>query len=184
MSEADGGEPSAEERAQARALARLVDGLVAGAMPPPALPAEDRALLETATSIRAALTEQRLDPARRDALLVGLAGRVGTYHTPLTSRPLESRPAQQKWRRAAPWAVAAVAAAAAVFFAIRPPAGRAPEVAAPAEIPVTQRSRPADTLIGEIPRSASGDASARMDVIYADRLAGYRSVILSRGGAR
>jgi hypothetical protein len=174
MTEGDGGEPTAEERAQARSLARLVDGLVAGAIPPPALPADDRALLETATMIRAGLTEQRLDPARREKLFERLppatSGWVGSYHTPLTS-----------WRRRAPWIVAAVAAAAAVILALKPPVEQpARHADGPVDLPLTQQSRPADPLIGEIPRAASGDASARMDVIYADRLAGYRSVLLQR----
>ncbi len=170
LTESDGGEPTAEERVQARSLARLVDDLVAGAAPPPALPAEDRALLETATMIRAALTEQRLDPARRDELFARLERRP-----PATT-------GRGAWRRRAPWIVAAVAAAAAVILAIRPPPPAPLPSAAQAEVPITQQSRPADPLIGEIPRAASGDARARMDVIYADRLAGYRSVLFRRGG--
>jgi hypothetical protein len=41
--------------------------------------------------------------------------------------------------------------------------------------------RSADALIGPISRESAGDASARIDAIYADRLDGYRERRLARG---
>jgi hypothetical protein len=81
-----------------------------------------------------------------------------------------------------PWALTAVAAAAALFLALQRPA---PEHTAslpePASLSEIHRSRPADALIGQIPRDRAERASDRLDVIYADRMAGYRDLRL-RGG--
>ena len=90
-----------------------------------------------------------------------------------------------------PWTVAGVAAAAALILVlIRPPAPTpGPQVAenlpAPS-LPLHQQSRPTDTLIGEIPRAHVGHARQRIDMIYADRMAGYRALRLqgSTGGER
>jgi hypothetical protein len=51
------------------------------------------------------------------------------------------------------------------------------------ETPVAEHltSRPADPLIGPISREHAGDASTRIDTIYADRLDGYRERKLARG---
>ena len=44
-------------------------------------------------------------------------------------------------------------------------------------------SRPADALIGPIARDRAGDASARIDAIFADRLDGFRTRRLARRAA-
>jgi hypothetical protein len=53
-----------------------------------------------------------------------------------------------------------------------------PEAGAPvaeaAELPARWLSRPADPLIGPIARERAGDASGRIDHIFADRLDGFR----------
>jgi hypothetical protein len=93
-------------------------------------------------------------------------------------------------RRWAPWMIAGastlVAAAAIAMLWLRP----APQPAAPVAevVPARWTSRPADPLIGPIPRERAGDAGARIDHIFADRLEGFRErrmnprVSGSRGG--
>jgi hypothetical protein len=92
-------------------------------------------------------------------------------------------------RRWAPWAVAAtttLVAAAAVLLWLRAPAKVAAvpaTAAASVSVPTTWKSRPADPLIGVIARERAGDASTRIDTIFADRLDGYRERRL-QGGER
>jgi hypothetical protein len=45
-------------------------------------------------------------------------------------------------------------------------------------------SRPSDALIGPIEREQAGDASARLDTIFADRLDLYRERRWSRHGGK
>ena len=49
------------------------------------------------------------------------------------------------------------------------------------QVPTAWKSRPADPLIGRIPRERAGDAGTRIDTIFADRLEGYRGRTLARG---
>jgi hypothetical protein len=95
--------------------------------------------------------------------------------TPITA-------ARKRW---VPWAIATgssiVAAAAIAMLWLRAPQ-QAPMAAA--ATPATWTSRPADSLIGPIERERAGDASARIDTIFADRMDGYRERRLSRGGKR
>jgi hypothetical protein len=87
-----------------------------------------------------------------------------------------------RYFRALPWAMASVAAALLlVLWQSR--TGRlspaAPTVVAQrAPLDTVHRSRPADVLIGEIPRSRADAARTRIDMIYADRLIGYRDLRL------
>jgi hypothetical protein len=89
------------------------------------------------------------------------------------------RPPMRRW---APWAIAGasalVAAAAIAMLWLRGP------VAGPAvaRMPSEWTSRPADPLVGPIARDRAGDASARIDAIFADRLDGFRARRLARGG--
>jgi hypothetical protein len=174
-------EPSPSERIRARGFADVIDKVVAG-RPPAAMSADDRALAEVATAIRAASGAVVLAAARRDAI-VESALRRAIAETTAPQRRAESdaphvaasRP--RRWRQAAPWAIAAastaMAAAAALALWVRP-APSAPGPIAVRELPEHQRSRPADALVGRIPREHAGDAAARLDTIYADRLAGFR----------
>lgn len=173
-------EPTASERAHAKTFADLVDKTLAGRTPP-AVSADDRALLEVATVIRAASGNVPLSPGKQrsiveDALRQAIGGGPATSMpgvTPITA-------ARRRW---VPWAIAtgssivAAAAIAMLWF-------RAPVQAPAAATPTTWTSRPADSLIGPIARERAGDASARIDTIFADRMDGYRDRRLSRGGKR
>ncbi len=209
-----GAEPTAAERARARAFGDLIDKVVAGRAPA-AMPADDQPLVEVATVIRAATGKEALAPARSSAIveaalaraiegLAGDRGRArerdgvepttgGAHHGP-AARPAQHHadgiiPLERGWRRRAPWLVAGgatvLAAAAAILLMLRGPerAVEAPTQTASAErapLPLDQRSRAADALIGPIPRERSGDAVSRIDAIFADRLDGYRARTLSR----
>ncbi|HUJ58561.1 MAG TPA: hypothetical protein VLX92_08715 [Kofleriaceae bacterium] len=171
--------PSAAERAHAKTFADLVDKTLAGRTPP-AMSADDRALLEVATVIRAAAGNVELPAARQrsaveDALRLG-AGGAGTSGS---VAPI----ARGRTRRWAPWLVAsgtsALAAAAVLVLWLRPV--QRVTVTAPAELPTAWRSRPADPLVGRIARGDDADAATRIDAIFADRLDGYRDRELGGG---
>ena len=154
MSRRDDDPPAGErEQAEAARFARLVDDLVAGAPPPPALDLDARALLDTAALLRP------LGDARRDSLVdAAFAGR----------RPPAAR---RLWLGSA-----LLVAAAALLLLVVAPGRTAPRG------PASQASRPADALVGPIDRADRDAARARADLIFADRLAGYRQLAL--GGRR
>jgi hypothetical protein len=159
-------EPTAAERAKARTFAELVDKTLAGRTPP-AMSADDRALLEVATVIRAASADVELPSARqRSAIEDALRRGVGGVGAGRGAPPIE----RGRVRRWAPWAVATattlVAAAAITLLWVRVPR--------PVAAPVGALSGPTDRLIGPIAREHAGEASARIDTIFADRLDGYR----------
>ncbi|HTE55523.1 MAG TPA: hypothetical protein VK698_31935 [Kofleriaceae bacterium] len=83
-----------------------------------------------------------------------------------------------------PWAVASLAAAAAVVLFVTRPAEElaAPRaaIARPIRLSVSNTSRPADPLIGIIARRDAGSASERLDVLFSDRMDGYRDLRLRR----
>jgi hypothetical protein len=173
-------DPTPAELAHARRFAELVDKTLAGRTPP-AMSADDRALLEVTTVIRATRGQLELAPARRHAVVEdALRQAIGAGPSPGGSvTPLARGPA----RRWAPWAVAGastlVAAAALLALWLRPAEpSRSASLGVPpgrAAVPVEWRSRPADALIGPIARDHAGDASARIDTIFADRLDGFRA---------
>ncbi len=169
------------ERAHAKTFADLVDKSLAGRSTPPAMSADDRALLEVATMIRAGSGNVELGAAKRRSIVedalrqaVGGAG-AGTSGSVV---PIER--ARRRWM---PWAIAAtstlVAAAAVLLLWLRPQG--IDHVAPVARRPAHQISRSADALIGPISRDRAGDAMSRIDAIYADRLDGYRELQLARG---
>jgi hypothetical protein len=179
-------EPTAEEIARAGSLAKLVDRLLAGSPPPPALPAEDRVLLDAATMIHSAHVRAELGARQVNALVAdalgGDRGRVLAFPDKAEASAGEVIDLRSRSRRiglitASVLAVAAAAAAVWFFVTARP---QAPVVAAPT-LPTIMRSRSAGPLIGQpIPTAASADARARLDLVFADRLAGYREVIFRR----
>ncbi len=198
-------EPTAAEKARARAFGELVDRVIAGRGAPAAMSPDDRALVEVATVIRGASGTLELDPDRASSLIdAALVAAVDTgEHRPRSASlpppvgggsvtPLISgeRIARRFVRRFVPLAIgiAAAAAAAIIGFETGADRQRAPHPAAPAPAPLaeTLRSRPADDLVGVISRDRDGDAATRIDAIYADRLDGYRELSLRhvKGGAR
>jgi hypothetical protein len=177
---APGDEPSAAERAHAKAFAELVDKTLAGRTPG-VMNTDDRALLEVATVIRAASGNVELAQPRRRLLIEdALRQAVGARSLGMSGSISTLRPS--KWKRFAPWSVAATSmlvAAAAVMLWLRAPR-HAIEIAPTAQLPLAQQSRPADALVGPIAREHAGDARSRIDAIFADRLDGYRELQFGR----
>ncbi len=178
-------EPTAAERAHAKTFADLVDKTLSGRTPP-AMSADDRALLEVATVIRAASGNVQLSPGKQrsvveDALRQAIGG-------PSTSLPGVTPITQARGRRWVPWTIAAVStvvAAAAILLLWLRTSQHQPVAAA--SLPTAWTSRPTDPLIGPIAREHAGDASSRIDYIFADRMDGFRERRLSRpshGGKR
>lgn len=170
--EDQGLEIAPEERARAQSLGRLIDAMLAGQPAPPALEAEERALLETATAIHAAMGRVTLGEERRRAIVEGVfappaAGRRAPT-APSAAAPAP-RPARRPGR-SLPWVAAAIAAAAAALVLVLRPLARLESPAA-----ARPRLRSPSALVGPIPDHAQGDATARIDLIYADRLAHYRA---------
>jgi hypothetical protein len=178
-------EPTAAERTYARTFADLIDKTLAGRTPP-AMSAEDRALLEVATVIRAASGKVALPAPRQHALIedalrqsVGGAGAASAASGGVV--PI----ARARARRWVPWTIAGasvlVAAAAVLLVWLRAPERAPATAAADPAVPVSWTSRPTDSLIGPISAERAGDASTRIDAIFADRLDGYRERRLARG---
>jgi hypothetical protein len=177
-------EASPAERAHARTFAELIDKTMAGRTPA-AMSTDDRALLEVATVIRATAGALSLGAARQrsvveDALRQAIGGE------PAASRRLAATHEPTRVRRWAPWLVSAttslVALAAIAMLWLRPAHRVAPSAAAARKLPISWTSRPSDPLIGPIAAEHAGDASARLDYIFADRMDGYRERRLARGG--
>jgi hypothetical protein len=173
-------EASASERMRAKSFGELVDKTLTGRTPP-AMSADDRALLEVATVIRAASGNVELAPAKRRSIVEdALRQAVGGVGAATSGAAVPITRARRRW---VPWAVAGasalVAAAAVLLLWLRGPE-RVIE-RQPVAMPEHWKSRPADDLIGPIPANRVGDASSRIDAIYADRLDGYRERQLARG---
>lgn len=174
-------EPTAAELAHAKTFASLVESGRA----PAAMSTDDRALLEVATMIRATAGGLELAAARKSSLVeAALRQAIGGVSPALPVAIAAPIVAIQSRRRWLPWSIAATtsAVAAAAIFAlwIRAPHVQTTAVAAPA----SWMSRPSDGLIGPIAREHAGDASTRIDAIFADRLDGYRERTYARGGRR
>ena len=173
-------EPTVAERAHAKTFAELVDKTLAGKAPA-AMSADDRALLEVATVIRAASGNVELAANKRRSLVEDALRQAVGAKGPAASGGHAAIPFNRsRARRYAPWAIAGtttLVAAAALLLWLRGP--QTTVVTRPvAELPETSKSRPADPLIGPITREHAGDASARIDTIFADRLDGYRELRL------
>ncbi|MBA3456250.1 MAG: hypothetical protein H0T42_24330 [Deltaproteobacteria bacterium] len=179
-------EPDAEatpsERAHAKTFADIVDKTLGGRTPV-AMSADDRALLEVATVISAANGGMELSATKQrsiveDALRQAVGG-VGSGASG-SATPI----ARARGKRWMPWAVAAastaIAAAAVLVLWLRAPQ-QTTVVHETAQVPTSWTSRPADPLVGPIAREHAGDASSRIDYLFADRLDGYRERRLSGG---
>jgi len=177
-------EATPSERMHARTFADIIDKSLTNKTPA-AMTADDRALVEVATVIRAAngkigLAAEKQRSIIEDALRQAIGGAGAPKSGAVT--PI----GKAKNRRWVPWAVTAVstmiAAAAVLVLWLRAPKTIVQEHDV-AKLPETWRSRPVDPLIGPIARESAGDASSRIDYIFADRLDGYRDRRLSgRGG--
>jgi len=185
-------EPTASELAHARRFAELVDKTLSGRTPP-AMSADDRALLEVATVIRAAHGSLELAPSQQRAVVEdALRQAISTPASAGRGQVTSIAEGRSRLRRRAPWIVAGtstlVAAAAIALLWLRVPgpgdAARGNPVARGAEVPQEWISRSADALVGPIARDHAGDAGARIDAIFADRLDGFRTRRLARGGKR
>ncbi len=186
----------AAEKARARNFGDLIDKVLAGRSPA-AVPADDRALLEVATVIRAASRPPELGSTRtrsivESALATAIERRGGGRLTDPSLPVPGVVPIARARARRAPWIIAGVtslvAAAAIALLLAQPTRSAAPPAPATAEVPMHLRSRPADALIGVIAPAPSLDAASgatvsRIDTIYADRLAGFRERTLD-GAAR
>jgi hypothetical protein len=194
------------EQARAEAFGNWLDGLAAGDPLPPAMDSEDRALLETATMVLASSHAMELPPERTRRLIdQALEGAMlgsrpdrpfgvisGSFPRRATSSEeragrssteLVGRRRADRVLRHLPWAVASLAAAAAIVLFMTRPAEESPKVEAPARplrLSVSNTSRPADPLIGPIHMRDAARASERLDVLFADRLSGYRDLQLRR----
>ena len=152
---------------------------------PPAMSADDRALLEVATVIRAASGQVELAASvRRSVVEDALEQAVGGV--PAASTSLGgggATPIAAARRRWLPWSVAGVSTgvAAAAVVALWLGVGARPANAPAATRRAVATVRSADELIGPIAREHAGDASDRIDAIFADRLDGYRAELY--GGA-
>ncbi|HSS01155.1 MAG TPA: hypothetical protein VLM79_29055 [Kofleriaceae bacterium] len=171
-------EPTPAELAHARRFADVVEKTLSGRTPP-AISADDRALLEVATVIRATRGNLDLAPAAARSIVEdALRQAIGEAPAGGGTAPF-ARPPMRRW---APWVVAGastmVAAAAIALLWLRAPTAGP----ATAGVPAEWMSRPADALVGPIARDRAGDASARIDAIFADRLDGFRAQRLARGG--
>lgn len=183
----DEDEPPASpiEQAEAAAFARRVADLLDGEPLAPAMAVDDRAMVIAAGQILASSNVVELDPVRQRRIIdrafeLGASSHAAVEVDSSASWPAPRRQAERAMR-ALPWAVASIAAAAAVvLFVIRPTDRR--EARDPAALPIEMTSRASDDLVGRIPRAEVSAASARVDAIWSDRMAGYRALRL--GGPR
>ena len=193
------------ERLRAERFASLISTVIVGERLPPAMDPDDRMLVDVAAMIRASTGEVALSPDRARDLTSEALQRAGASSRPASISSLQAVAAEpaspdteadelgarrrSRLKRVLPWTVTALSAAAVLALWLARPTpkhlGRTTE--APS-LPLGQRSRPADPLVGIIARADSHRASARIDAIYADRLDGYRTLNLSaklpRGGSR
>lgn len=176
-------EATAQERARARSFAELVDKTLAGRTPG-VMTADDRALLEVATVIRATTGEAELAREKRSSIVeAALRKAVGDTRKPAAAAIAVVPVTRARRAPRAPWIVASASmlvAAAAVVLWIRGPRHEQVHVPTTA-LPENQTMRPTDPLIGPIPHE-HGDTTARIDTIFADRLDGFRDRRF--GGAR
>jgi len=197
------------EKARAESFASLLDDMVDGKPSPAAMAADERELLTAATMIHASTNEAELDASKRDELInkafqqtlpeqvrpeqlrsvddASADSGKGSISSLAELRERKESKAKNNSGQKLPWLIAAVAAAAAVFFALNPPT-RSSKTATRVEtrivdttpVSAQHRSRPADPLIGRIANTQSAAASQRLDRIFSDRMSGYRDLRLRR----
>jgi hypothetical protein len=158
--------PSEEERGQARDFGDRLDRLLRGE---PVASEDD--LLAAARMTRGALdAEERLTGERREAIL------------DQAIRQARTQPERRRSRIAAP--VLALAAGLLLVISVSLLFAPVRESRAPLPRPLPQLlSRPSNDLLGRPFQDRSG-ASSRLDLVYADRLNGYRQVTLGMRESR
>lgn len=185
-------EPSAAERAHAKSFGELVDSTLLGRPLPPAMSADERALIEVATVIRAGSGGMHLAPSAQrsiveDALKKAIGEPTRSAELPAVTPPaIDALAEARAKRRVLPWLVSGVAmvvaAAAVIVMLVRTPTVTSIPTVPVAVTPIEETSRPTDALIGPIDKRDAGAASTRIDTIFADRLSGFRDRTL--GGRR
>jgi hypothetical protein len=185
--------------ADERVLVETAGMVRASARPVTLAPERQVTLIEEALAAARARTPGRADAAGRSAgikVVHGAAAERAPSRAPAPDqRRLErgetsdildlGERRRARYFRALPWAVAMASVAAALLLALwqsrtgrlSPPAANIVAESAQ-DLDTVHRSRPADALIGEIPRPRAEAARARIDMIYADRLIGYRDLRL------
>jgi len=164
--------PDAEELALARRLGAVTDQLLAGELPRSVDTASDP-LLAAATMLRSAAgVEEHLGGERGGQLIQRALHEAA-------ARPVHRRrrPRGRALLRAAPYlalAASVVLLLSAAWIGLVPARRSAPP--APAARPVLL-SRPSNDLMGQ-PFSNRAGASERLDLVFADRLQGYRQLTL------
>jgi hypothetical protein len=171
---------TSSERMRAAQFANLLDDN-AKAAASPALEISVRQTLETAVALQASAGHSSLSNQQANDMVSAVLSSVIAQPKAVDDVSAMKLRRQQKNRTITPWLVAAssavVAAAAVVFMMIRPTPSQTNRT-----LPLAWQSRPSDAVVGVIDRQHSGDAIARIDAIYQDRLDGYRSALYAKAG--
>jgi len=173
MMEPDDKPATKEELAVAQALGQRVDSLLDREALPTLLDSQEKELAQLSLVIHSAHHDHDLPSASQAAIIEeALAQGAGVIS--------QDDLAKARTKRTTRWPMAAVgviAVAALAFLVLRPEAGQHHDpVAQVMQLPQSQHSRSSDRLVGEIHRGASADAGQRLDLIYGDRMAGYRAL--------
>ncbi len=148
---------------------------LAGRVPPAVSAEELRALLEVATVIRAASGGLPLAPSRQRSIVEdALRQAVGEPSASMDIVPISGRAPGAGCRGRSPVRRRSSRRPRSRCSRCATLEGTPSPQAATASIPASWKSRPSDALIGPIAREHAGDAAARLDYIFADRLDAYR----------
>ncbi len=168
--------PSEQELQQAQQLGAQVDALLDGERPP-----QGSRELHAAAMVHAAMSDQPLESSRRDQLVQEALDQRSGGRAPGQSPQQASAPGvdregspSSRFRRWAP----ALALAASVLLGLSVILQLSPRRASRRQpLPIQLTSRTSDALIGRPIEDRAG-ASGRLDLVFADRMGGYRKVML------
>jgi hypothetical protein len=158
---------TADERMRAQRLGRLVDAMLSGQGAPPALEAEERALLEAATIVHATLGHPGLAHARMQVVIDSALGeatqqapeRPGIPDRAATPLPVRAKRRASRTKAYVAGAALGLVAAAVIMVKLRPE-GQS----------LRARLRSPDAVLGRpIARAEAPAATARVDALLADR---------------
>lgn len=157
--------PSEEELQAAQELGRALDEVLAGQEP-----AAENELLNTARMVHSAFHEEPPSPQRtRDVVERALEQAVEQAYIKRRGGGL---------RRAAPLLAVAASLILVVAGLTLGTYNLRPDLPQVRPLPPQVLSRPSDDLLGRPIQDRAG-ASGRLDLVFADRLNGYRAVILA-----